>query len=81
MNKNISKKQAYSFNTSNNFKIELPEDVSFIINTIEKNGHQAYAVGGCVRDTITGISQPMPCQKKSNHTSIKQLTPAYNMVL
>lgn len=40
MNKNISKKQAYSFNTSNNFKIELPEDVSFIINTIEKNGHQ-----------------------------------------
>lgn len=36
MNKNISKKQAYSFNTSNNFKIELPEDVSFIINTIEK---------------------------------------------
>lgn len=33
---NISKKQAYSFNTSNNFKIELPEDVSFIINTIEK---------------------------------------------
>ena len=43
MNKNISKKQAYSFNTSNNFKIELPEDVSFIINTIEKNGHQAMA--------------------------------------
>ena len=29
------------------FKIDLPEDVSFIINTIEKNGHQAYAVGGC----------------------------------
>lgn len=55
MNKNISKKQAYSFNTSNNFKIELPEDVSFIINTIEKNGHQAYAVGGCVRDTIMGV--------------------------
>ena len=55
MNKNISKKQAYSFNTLNNFKIELPEDVSFIINTIEKNGHQAYAVGGCVRDTIMGV--------------------------
>ena len=38
------------------FKIDLPEDVSFIINTIEKNGHQAYAVGGCVRDTIMGVT-------------------------
>lgn len=38
------------------FRIQLPEDVSFIIDTIEKNGHQAYAVGGCVRDTIMGIT-------------------------
>lgn len=38
------------------FRIDLPEDVAFIINTIEKNGHQAYAVGGCVRDTIMGTT-------------------------
>lgn len=37
-----------------NFTINLPEDVSFIIDTIEKNGHQAYAVGGCVRDSLMG---------------------------
>ena len=36
----------------NAFKIDLPEDVKFVINQIEKNGHSAYAVGGCVRDTL-----------------------------
>ena len=47
------------------FKIDLPEDVSFIINTIEKNGHQAYAVGGCVRDTIMGVT-PNDCDITTN---------------
>lgn len=37
-----------------NFVIELPEDVKKIINTLEENGENAYAVGGCVRDTILG---------------------------
>ena len=35
-------------------KIEMPKDVSLIINTLEKAGYEAYAVGGCVRDTILG---------------------------
>lgn len=35
-------------------KIQLPEKVAFIINTIEKAGYEAYAVGGCVRDSILG---------------------------
>ena len=34
--------------------INLPEDVKKIIRTIEKNGFEAYAVGGCVRDSILG---------------------------
>ncbi|SEG02911.1 CCA tRNA nucleotidyltransferase [Lachnospira multipara] len=34
------------------FSLELPEDVKFIISKIEENGHSAYAVGGCVRDTL-----------------------------
>lgn len=44
--------------TSDNsgFRIELPADVAFIIDTIEQHGHQAYAVGGCVRDTIMGVT-------------------------
>jgi tRNA nucleotidyltransferase (CCA-adding enzyme) len=32
--------------------IELPKDVKFIIDILQKNGYEAYAVGGCVRDSI-----------------------------
>lgn len=35
-------------------KVLLPEDVRNIISTIESHGCQAYAVGGCVRDSILG---------------------------
>ncbi|MBQ8559523.1 MAG: CCA tRNA nucleotidyltransferase [Tyzzerella sp.] len=33
-------------------KINLPQKVSQIIHTLQKNGYEAYAVGGCVRDSI-----------------------------
>ena len=33
-------------------KIELPEKVRFIIETIENAGFEAFAVGGCVRDSM-----------------------------
>lgn len=33
-------------------KMILPEDVSYIINKLEDAGYEAYAVGGCVRDTM-----------------------------
>lgn len=35
-------------------RIDLPNDVKFIINTLHKAGFEAYAVGGCVRDSILG---------------------------
>ncbi len=35
-------------------KIILPENVSFIIDRITSAGYEAYAVGGCVRDSILG---------------------------
>lgn len=35
-------------------RINLPDDVIRIIKTIEDNGYEAYAVGGCVRDSILG---------------------------
>ncbi|MBR6309474.1 MAG: CCA tRNA nucleotidyltransferase [Lachnospiraceae bacterium] len=35
-------------------KIELPKNVKFIIDTLESAGYEAYAVGGCVRDSILG---------------------------
>ena len=35
-------------------KISLPEDVKNIISTIEKAGYEAFAVGGCIRDSVLG---------------------------
>lgn len=32
--------------------IQLPEKVKYIINTIIQAGYEAYAVGGCIRDSI-----------------------------
>jgi len=34
--------------------IEMPQDVRFIIGELNKGGFEAYAVGGCVRDSILG---------------------------
>lgn len=36
------------------FRIEVPAPVQFIIQELEKCGHEAYMVGGCVRDNILG---------------------------
>ena len=70
-----------------NFTIELPEDVEKIINTLEKAGAKAYAVGGCVRDTMIGKvpddwdittsavpEQIKECFKKTIDTGIKHGT-------
>ncbi len=35
-------------------EIILPGDVSYIINKLEEAGYEAYAVGGCIRDTLLG---------------------------
>lgn len=34
------------------FKIQIPKSVKIIIDVLENNGYEAFAVGGCVRDTI-----------------------------
>ena len=34
--------------------MNLPAEVQNIINVLESNGHEAYAVGGCVRDCFLG---------------------------
>lgn len=34
--------------------IKLPEEIAHIIKSIEDAGYEAYAVGGCVRDSILG---------------------------
>ena len=36
------------------FNIEVPAPVNYIIQELEKCGHEAYIVGGCVRDSVLG---------------------------
>lgn len=35
-------------------RIEMPRDVEWIIGKIREHGYEAFAVGGCVRDTLLG---------------------------
>lgn len=35
-------------------KINMPENVTYIIRTLREHGYEAYIVGGCVRDSILG---------------------------
>lgn len=35
-------------------KIQMPEDVKYILEKLNNAGYEAYAVGGCVRDSILG---------------------------
>lgn len=37
-----------------NRQINLPEDVQTILYTLDKAGFEAYAVGGCIRDSLLG---------------------------
>ena len=34
--------------------MRLPKDVKLILDLLEEKGYEAYAVGGCVRDTLLG---------------------------
>ena len=36
------------------FNIEVPVPINYIIQELEKCGHEAYMVGGCVRDSVLG---------------------------
>lgn len=37
-----------------NKNIEMPKNVTLIIDRLLENGYEAYMVGGCVRDCILG---------------------------
>jgi len=36
------------------FRIYLPEQVVYILDLLKRNGHEAFTVGGCVRDSVLG---------------------------
>ncbi len=36
--------------------LKIPEKIQLMLNTLTKNGYEAYIVGGCVRDSLLGIT-------------------------
>ncbi len=54
----------------NNICIKLPENVEKIIKALEHSGYKAYAVGGCIRDSLMGI-QPFDWDITTNATPLQ----------
>lgn len=56
--------------------IQLPKKVRYIINTIMAAGYEAYAVGGCIRDTLLGrIPEDWDITTSATPYQIKELFP------
>lgn len=64
-----------------NIKIEIPEDVKFILNRLRENNGKAFAVGGCVRDSLMG-KEPNDWDITTNLIPQKVVTlfPEYSIV-
>ena len=43
-------------NVKNEIKIDIPAEVGTLIDELNAAGFEAFAVGGCVRDSIMGIN-------------------------
>ena len=55
-------------------RMNVPEHVNFIIDRLYDNGFEAYAVGGCVRDTLLGRSpQDWDITTSATPKQVKQL--------
>ncbi len=63
----------------NNYNIKLPDDVQFIIHTLQLHGFEAYAVGDVLEipslaeNRATGILQHQQCRKRQRHYLTKHL--------
>ena len=54
--------------------IQMPEKVNYIIQTIQDAGFEAYAVGGCVRDSILGrVPDDWDITTSANPQQVKEL--------
>ena len=49
-------------------RIDLPQNVNFIIDTLYEHGFEAYAVGGCVRDSLLGRTDRKSTRLNSSHS-------------
>lgn len=56
--------------------IQLPEKVKFIIDTLTEAGYEAYAVGGCVRDSMLGrLPEDWDITTSASPKQVKMLFP------
>lgn len=44
----------FLYNKEQNWDLVLPDHVARLLETLERAGHEAFVVGGCVRDTLMG---------------------------
>ena len=44
--------KSFKMETKLNLTSKIPKEVSYVTNTLEKAGFEAYLVGGCVRDPL-----------------------------
>ena len=57
-------------------KIELPDHVTYIIRELSERGYEAYAVGGCIRDTLLGRKPgDWDITTSASPTKVKQIFP------
>ena len=57
-------------------KIELPDHVTYIIRKLSERGYEAYAVGGCIRDTLLGRKPgDWDITTSASPTKVKQIFP------
>lgn len=55
-------------------RIDLPEKVEYIIKVLQEAGHEAYAVGGCVRDCMLGrVPQDWDVTTSADPYEVKEL--------
>ena len=58
------------------YQIDLPKQVREIIERLEEAGYEAYAVGGCVRDSLIGrIPQDWDITTSARPEEVKALFP------
>lgn len=56
--------------------VHLPLHVKMILNTLERAGHEAYAVGGCIRDSLLGrVPQDWDITTSARPWQVKELFP------
>ena len=60
------------YNGNREFKINIPGSVKLIIDVLENNGYEAFAVGGCVRDTILDRETSRPVLMAAHNEHIDE---------